>query len=89
MKRPLVIAALVGAAWMTLVIVEGWYRLAMRTNYPGMLFARFVRYRGIAPSATIVSLFNVWLVLTSALQWAVIASLICGTWNHFRRHRTT
>jgi hypothetical protein len=42
------------------------------SNYPGVFAARWVQYRGIAPSAAIAWGSNIWLVLTRAIEWEAI-----------------
>ena len=61
---------------MIIVLVSGSLSLARISNYPGVFAARWVQYRGIAPSAAIVWGFNIWLVLTSAIEWAVVGLLL-------------
>ena len=61
--------ALAGALWMIVVIYIGSLPLAEVSNYPGVFASRWVQYKGIAPSLAIVWAFNVWLVLTSAVEW--------------------
>ncbi len=70
------VLAILGSLWMSLVILKGWYSLAIMTNYFGMLATHVVGYKGIAPSAMTVWMFNLWLVLTSAIEWAAIGLLI-------------
>jgi hypothetical protein len=53
--------------------------LARMSNYPGVFAARWVQYRGIAPSAGIVLAFNIWLVLTSGLEWIVVGLVVRST----------
>ena len=64
--------AVAGALWMILVLWFGSLRLAILSNYPGAFAARWVQYRGIGPSPTLVYAFNVWLVLTSSVEWVLI-----------------
>ena len=59
---------------MVLVLYSKSLPLARVSNYPGVFAARWVQYRGIAPSAGIVLAFNIWLVLTSlwnGLRWVL------------------
>ena len=72
MRRWIVISAVAGALWMILVLQFGSLSLARLSNYPGALSAGLVRYRGIGPSPMLVFAFNVWLVLSSSIQWIVI-----------------
>lgn len=66
---------LAGATWMALVLLVGSPHLAVVSNYPGMFAARWVHYRGIAPSSKVVWMFNGWLVVTSALEWIGVGVL--------------
>ena len=72
MKKWAGILAVAGALWMTLVLRFGSLRLARLSNYPGAFGARWVQYRGIGPSPALVLAFNIWLVLTSSIEWVVI-----------------
>jgi len=87
MRTLTAILAVAGALWMALVIYKGWVPLAFKTNYLGMLGAHFVQYRGIAPPPTTVWMFNVWLVVTSALQWAIVGLLIHSAIGRLHRFR--
>ncbi|MGB7011165.1 MAG: hypothetical protein WBD97_12250, partial [Pseudolabrys sp.] len=58
--------------WMILVLQSGSLAVATYSNYPGVFAARWVQYREIAPSATTVWTFNIWLVLTSAVEWVAV-----------------
>lgn len=71
-RRWALIFAVAGALWMILVLQFGSLPLARLSNYPGAFSARWVQYRGIGPSPALVFAFNVWLVLTSSLEWVVI-----------------
>jgi hypothetical protein len=64
---------------MILVLSVGSLRLATFSNYPGALAARWVQFRGIAPSLALIWAFNIWLVLTSAVEWAVVG-LVLRLW---------
>ncbi len=75
MKKWVVVLGLAGAIWMIFVIYSGHPFLAVVTNYPGMFAARWVQYRGIAPSSLVVLMFNTWLVLTSCLEWIAVGLL--------------
>jgi len=66
------IFAVAGALWMIVVLRFGSLSLARLSNYPGAFAARWVQYRGIGPSPALVCAFNVWLVLTSSIEWVVI-----------------
>jgi hypothetical protein len=61
---------------MILVMWFGSLPLARLSNYPGTFAARWVQFRGIAPSAALVLVFNVWLVLTSAVEWVVVGLVL-------------
>ena len=79
MTKWAVILGSAGALWMVLVLYSKSLPLAMVSNYPGVFAARWVQYRGIAPSAGTVLAFNIWLVLTSALEWIAVGLLIRST----------
>jgi hypothetical protein len=72
MKKWVAILAIAGSVWMILVLYRGSLFLATVTNYPGIFATRWIRYRGIAPSSAMVWSFNIWLVLTSALEWIAV-----------------
>jgi len=72
MKKWAAIFGVAGAVWMILVLQSGWLALARFSNYPGTFAARWVQYRVIAPSLALIWAFNVWLVLTSAIEWAAV-----------------
>jgi hypothetical protein len=77
LRRFCIILGLLGAAWMAFVIYRGSLRLAIATNYPGMVTANLlVRYRGIAPSVQDIWLFNALLVLSSALLWIAVGLVL-------------
>jgi hypothetical protein len=69
------------------VIYMGWVPLAITTNYLGTHAARFVQYRGIAPSSMTVWMFNVWLIVTSALEWVIAGLLLRRVMGLFHRLR--
>ena len=71
-KKWAAIFGVAGALWMILVIQSGSLALARFSNYPGTIAARWVQYRGIAPSLALIWAFNVWLVLTSAIEWVAV-----------------
>lgn len=58
--------------WMIVVLQFGSLPLARLSNYPGTFAARWVHFRGIAPSSALVWAFNVWFVVTSAVEWVVV-----------------
>jgi hypothetical protein len=64
--------AVAGALWMIVVLATGSLSLAQISNYPGVFTSRWVQYKGIGPSQVMVWSFNVWLVLTSAIEWIVV-----------------
>jgi hypothetical protein len=76
MKKWAIILGLAGALWMVFVLYSKSLSLALVSNYPGAYAARFVQYRGIGPSAGTILAFNVWLVLTSALEWIAVGLII-------------
>jgi hypothetical protein len=71
-RRWAAIFAVAGAVWMILVLRFGSLPVARLSNYPGAFAARWVQYRGIGPSPALICGFNVWLVLTSSIEWVVI-----------------
>ena len=87
MKRWAVIFAVAGALWMILVLWFGSLRLAIVSNYPGAFAARWVKYRGIAPSPTLFYAFNVWLVLTSAIEWVAVGLMLRGVLRRLMKLR--
>jgi hypothetical protein len=76
MKKWAAILAVAGAAWMIGVLYSGSLFLATISNYPGVFAARWVQYRGIAPSSAIIWGFNIWLVLTSAIEWIAVGLVL-------------
>ena len=79
MKKWARILGLAGAFWMVFVLHSKSLPLARMSNYPGVFAARWVQYRGIAPSAGTVLAFNIWLVLTSALEWIAVGLVVRST----------
>ena len=75
MRKWAVILGLAGAVWMLFVILVGDNYLAMVTNYPGLCAARWVRRIGIGPSSLVLCILDIWLVLTSALEWIAVGLL--------------
>ena len=61
---------------MVFVLYSKSLSLALFSNYPGAFAARWVQYRGIGPSAGTIFAFNIWLVLTSALEWIVVGLIV-------------
>jgi len=76
MRKWAAIFAVAGALWMILVLWLGSLPLARLSNYPGTFAARWVQFRGIAPSPALIWAFNIWLVLTSAIEWAAIGLVL-------------
>ena len=76
MRKWAAVFAVAGGLWMILVMWFGSLPLARLSNYPGTFAARWVQFRGIAPSAALVLVFNVWLVLTSAVEWVVVGLVL-------------
>jgi hypothetical protein len=72
MKKWAAMLGITGAAWMIFVLWSGSLFLASISNDPGVFAARWVQIRGIAPSAAVVWGFNIWLVLTSAIEWIAL-----------------
>jgi hypothetical protein len=65
-----VILGLLEAAWMSVVVYSGSLRLAVATDYPGLVAANMlVRSSGDCPSVQMVWLFNACLILSSASLW--------------------
>ena len=79
MKRWALIPGLAGALWMVFVLYSKSVPLARASNYPGVCSARWVQYRGIGPSAGTVLAFNIWLVLTSAVEWIAVGLIVRST----------
>ena len=79
MKKWAALLALAGAGWMTVVLYSGSLFVATISNYPGIFAARWVQFRGIAPSSAIVWVPTVWLVLTSSIEWVAVG-LFCVRW---------
>jgi hypothetical protein len=83
MKKSAAMFAVVGAAWMIGVLYSGSLLVATVSDYPGVFAARWVQSRGIAPSLAMIWGFNIWLVLTSAIEW-IAAGLVL---REIVRHR--
>jgi len=71
-KKWATIFGVAGALWMILVLRSGSLALAAVSNYPGSFAARWVQYRGIAPSPVLIRAFNVWVVFSSAIAWVAV-----------------
>ena len=85
MKRAALIGALVGAAWMTVLlslrVTPLIYRLVYFTDFIGFKTVDYLPHgKGIAP-ASAFWVFNGWLILTSAVQWAVVAAAASRLWR--------
>ena len=72
MRKWAVILGVAGAVWMVFVILVGDNALARVTNYPGVFAGHWIRRIGIGPSSSVLWIFNLWLVLTSALEWITV-----------------
>jgi len=85
MTKWAIVLGIVGAVWMTVLLCTGSPRLAAFSNYPGVFAARWVQYRGIAPSTAMVWAFNIWLILTSAIEWIAVGlavrAIMRRLWN--------
>ena len=79
MKKWALVLGLSGALWMVFVLHSKSLPLAKASNFRGVFAARWVRYRGIAPSAGTVLAFNIWLVMTSALEWIAVGLVVRST----------
>ena len=80
MKKWAVGLAVAGALWMIVVLASRSLSLAKISNYPGVFTSTWVQYRGIAPSPMMVWAFNLWLILTSAIEWMWLVS-VCVPWG--------
>jgi hypothetical protein len=74
---------LFGAGWMTFVLYLGSSLLVSVSNYPGQLMAEWARtwwvyYRGGSPGVISSESvwIKIWLVVTSALEWAVVGLIV-------------
>jgi hypothetical protein len=76
MKKWTLILGVAGALWMVFVLYSKSLSLALFSNYPGAFAARWVQYRGIGPAAGTIFAFNIWLVLTSALEWIAVGLIV-------------
>lgn len=82
MKKWLIFSDLLGALWMIVVLHSGSLILARVSNNPGVFATRWVHYRGIAPSSATVLAFNVWLVLSSSIEWMAVGFVIRPLCRH-------
>jgi hypothetical protein len=74
---------LLGAGWMTFVLYVGSSLLISVSNYPGQLLAEWAQswwayYRGGGPGGISSESvwITIWLVVTSALEWAVVGLIV-------------
>jgi hypothetical protein len=72
---------------MAMVLWMGSVRLAVITNYPGLWVTQWFNYRGIAPSSRFIFSWNAWMVLSSAIQWMLIALFLQGTIQSISKSR--
>ena len=72
MKKYIAIFGIAGALWMIILLQIGSFRLAWLTDYPGIFATRWVQYKGIAPPLAFIWGFNIWLVITSAIEWILV-----------------
>lgn len=87
LRKWLLIFGLFGAGWMAFALYLGSWLLVTISNYPGQLLAQWAHdwwayYRGDAPAGGTRPLetlwINVWLVLTSALEWTLVGLMVCA-----------
>ena len=78
MRKWIFICGFLGAAWMSIDLRIGSFRLAVLTNYPGLWTSEWLRWFpwGIAPHGAFVFMFNLWMVATSAIEWIVVGLLL-------------
>jgi hypothetical protein len=77
MKRLPLLLGLLGAAWMALAIQIVAVRAVFLTNYIGYRTAVMLPQIGREiPLWQDVWIFNSWLVLTSAIEWALVGFVI-------------
>ena len=88
MKKWAAALALASAVWMIAVLATGSFFLAMISNYPGVFAARWVQYRGIAPSSTMIWGFNLWLAITSAIEWMAVGLGLRAVLRHLLKSRS-
>jgi hypothetical protein len=74
---------------MILVLQFGSLPLARLSNYPGTFAARWVHFGGIAPSSALVLGFNVWLVVTSAVEWAAVGLTLRAVLRRLSKGRSS
>jgi hypothetical protein len=79
MKKWALGLGLAGALWMVFVLYSKSLPLARVSNYPGVFGARWVHLKGIAPSAETVLAFDIWLVVTNALEWIAVGLVARST----------
>jgi len=83
LRKWLLTFGLFGAGWMTFVLYLGSSLLLRISNYPGQLLAEWaqtwwVYYRGgSAGGISSESVWiKIWLVVTSALEWAIVGLIV-------------
>jgi hypothetical protein len=76
MKKWAAVFAFAGAVWMIVLLATRSFFLANISNYPGVFAARWIQYRGIAPPLWMIWSFNVWLVITSAIEWMLVGLVL-------------
>ena len=83
MRKWLLTFGLFGAGWMAFVLYLGSWLAVTISNYPGQLLAQWARnwwvsYRGGSPGVTSSETvwIKVWLVLTGALEWAIVGLIL-------------
>jgi hypothetical protein len=77
MKRLPVWAGLIGAVWMVIAIERVSLRAILITDYVGLRTGMMIPQIGREiPAWQDFWIFNSWLVLTSALEWALVAFVV-------------
>src|SRR6185369_6005125 len=89
MRKLVISFGLLGAIWMVFLIHSRQIQLAYSSNYPGFLALRSTRFRGIAPPPWMVWGANVWMVLSSGIEWAVVAFVLVSTARRIYQRRTS
>ena len=84
-----------GAGWMTFVLYLGSSLLVRISNYPGQLLAEWARnwwvYNGGGNPGAISSepvWIKIWLVVTSALEWAVVGLIVLAIVQRVSQRRS-
>jgi len=85
---------LFGAGWMTFVLYLGSSLLVSISDYPGQLLAQWARNwwvysRGGSPGGISSESvwIKIWLVVTSALEWAVVGLIVLAIVQRVLQHR--